>query len=351
MRIALISTPFVAVPPPRYGGTELIVYHLARELAERGHEVLLYATADSAVPGVEVRALCKEAVWPPEPWLELDHATFAMRDLVTEPVDIIHAHVAPALSFVDFVDAPVVYTLHHVRDEPLQSYYAHRQSKRLRMVAISERQRDLFAPEVPATVVHHGLDPRAYALGPGGSYAAFLGRFALEKGVHLALDAAYRSGVPIRLAGQPHWKDRAYYEAELASRLERPGVSWLGEADHQTKCALLGGARATLVPIDWEEPFGLVMVESMLCGAPVLAFPRGAAPEIIDDGVTGWLCSDIDEMAWRLRQLSVRPFDRRACRARAAARFNVARMVDRYIDLYASAIDHPVLTAVSAELA
>jgi glycosyltransferase involved in cell wall biosynthesis len=354
VRIALISTPFVAVPPPKYGGTELIVYHLARELVARGHDVILFATGDSQLPGAELRALYPTAIWPPETWHELDHATFAVEDIVKNGgVDVIHTHIAPTVALAGFIDVPVVYTLHHVRDDVLQRFYGHRGSHRVRFVAISERQRELFLPEVDADVVHHGLDFGVYRLGPGGEHAAFLGRFAPEKGVHFALDAAHRAGVPLRLAGQPHWKDRRYFEAELRPRLERPGVSWDGEASHGPKCALLGGACATLFPIDWEEPFGLVMIESMLCGTPVLAFRRGSAPEVVDEGVTGWICADVDEMAWRLRRLARdrRSFDRRRCRERAAERFSVEHMTARYLEVYAAAIDHPLLAAMPAESA
>jgi len=352
VRFALISTPFVAVPPPKYGGTELIVFHLARELAHRGHDVVLFATGDSAVPGVEMRALYPEGIWPPNPWYELDHAAFALRDIVRRgDVDVVHCHVAPGLALAGFVETPLVYTVHHVRDDTLQPLYAHSRSPRVRMVAISERQRELLKPEIDADVVYHGLDVRAYRVGRGGNCAAFLGRFAAEKGVHLALDAAHQAGVPLQLAGAPHWKDEGYHEREVRWRLERPGVRWVGEAGHDRKCALLGGACATLFPIEWEEPFGLVMIESMLCGTPVLSFARGSAPELVDPGVTGWLVADVDEMAWRLRRLATgeQRFDRLACRARAEHRFSVARMVDRYLEVYAAAMDRAALAALPDE--
>jgi glycosyltransferase involved in cell wall biosynthesis len=352
VRIALISTPFVAVPPPSYGGTELIVFHLARALAERGHQVILYATGDSRVPGVTIRAPRAAAAWPPDPWLELDQAGYAVRDLLGRaPVDIIHAHMAPVLAFAPLLDVPVVYTIHHVRDEELQRYYESNGHRNVRFVAISDRQRDLMAPEVEATVVHHGLETDSYPLGDGGRAAAFLGRFAIEKGPATALEVAHAAGVPLRLAGKPHWKDEAYHRAEVSPRLARPGVVWQGEADHQAKCALLGGSLATLFPIDWEEPFGLVMIESMLCGTPVLAFARGAAPELVEDGVTGWLCRDEADMAARLRALhsGALPFDRSACRARAADRFCVTRMAERYLEVYAEALGRPSFAPVPAE--
>lgn len=348
VRIALISTPFVPVPPPSYGGTELIVAHLARELIGRGHEVVLYATGDSHVPDADIRSLYPEAIWPPDPWRELDHAAFAIRDIQDERFDVVHAHIAPVLAFAPLVPAPIVYTLHHARDENLHRYYGHNSHANVRFVAISERQRKLFAPEVPADVIHHGLEVSSYQVGPAGGYAAFLGRFAVEKGPAPALDAAQRAGVPLRLAGKPHWKDMAYFEAEVEPRLARCDVLWLGEVAHEAKCKLLGGACATLFPIDWEEPFGLVMIESMLCGAPVLAFARGSAPELIDEGVTGWLCRDAEDMAERLRALCRGdiPFDRERCRARAVERFSIARMADRYLEVYARMAARPALASV-----
>src|SRR5262249_29890735 len=161
-------------------------------------------------------------------------------------------------------------------------------------------------------------------------YAAFLARFAVEKGPAVAIEVALRAGVPIRLGGEPHWKDMGYFHSDIEPRLSSPGVTWLGELAHGPKCLLLGGAVATLCPINWEEPFGLVIIESMLCGTPVLAFARGSAPELIDDGVTGWVCGDAAEMAARLAALhrSPRTFDRAACRALAVERFSVGRMTE-----------------------
>jgi glycosyltransferase involved in cell wall biosynthesis len=350
VRIALISTPFVPVPPPSYGGTELIVAHLARELTARGHEVVLYTTGDSTIPGVEIRSLYGEAVWPPDPYHELDHTAFAVRDIQAERFDIVHAHAAPILAFAPLIRAQVVYTLHHVREEALQTFYANNAHANVRFVAISERQRQLFLPEVHAEVIHHGLDGAGYRIGAGGNYAAFLGRFAREKGPATALDVAQMAGVPIQLAGKPHWKDMPYFEAEVEPRLTRRDVTWLGELSLKPKSKLLGGACATLFPIDWEEPFGLVMIESMLCGTPVLAFPRGSAPELIDEGVTGWLCRDADEMAARLRALCRGEigFDRDACRARAAERFSIARMTESYLAVYGHMTERTILASVPA---
>src|SRR5262249_55590363 len=146
-------------------------------------------------------------------------------------------------------DVPLVYTVHHVRDDVLQPLYVHTRSQHIHLAAISARQRELL--ELPAEVVHHGLDETAYPCGPGGEHAAFIRRFAAGKGVHAAVDAAHEAAVPLVLGGKPHWKDHDYFKSQVEKRLGRPGVRWVGEVGHERKCAVLGAACATLVPIQW----------------------------------------------------------------------------------------------------
>jgi glycosyltransferase involved in cell wall biosynthesis len=187
-------------------------------------------------------------------------------------------------------------------------------------------------------VVHHGLATRLYRPGAGdGGYVAFLGRLSREKGAHIAIDVAADLGLPLRIGG-PYWpgipEQDEYFHEHIRPRLERAGrdLEWLGELGHDAKMRLLGGASATLMPIEWEEPFGLVMIESMLAGTPVVAFARGAAPEIVDDGVTGFLVKDAAEMRARLPE--AQRLDRRACRARALERWSAERMTRDYEDVY-----------------
>jgi glycosyltransferase involved in cell wall biosynthesis len=335
VHIALVSTPFVAVPPPRYGGTELVVADLALGLRAAGHEVTLFATGDSELPGCRIEALEPTPVWPPEPFAELSHAAWAIGRIIlrAEEYDVIHAHVPSALAMAEFVGLPMVYTLHHEYDEALLRYYERRRGL-FTPIAISRRQSQFLLGCDDCEVVHHGLDVSRYPFGAGGDDVAFLGRLAAEKGPHLAIDAARLAGRRIRLGGKPHWNDHEYCEQEIERRAAvGEDVELLGELGHDAKCELLSSSAATLCPLQWEEPFGLVMIESMLCGTPVVAFARGAAPELIDPGVTGFLARDPHDMARLLRE-EIPRFDRRACRARATLRFNRERMVRDYLTIY-----------------
>ena len=332
VRIALVSTPFVAVPPHGYGGTELVVHELARGLTAAGHQVTLFATGDSRGP--DVRFVYPRPVWPPDGQAELRHCTTAARDIARESFDVVHAHAPAMLPLAGSLGAPLVYTLHHAHDEHLtRAYLAHPE---VGYVAISARQAQL-EPELACHVVHHGLDTSRYPAGRGTrDDAVFLGRLVPCKGPDLAVAAARRAGLPIRLAGDVHAPDTTpAWQATLAAALARPGVVRLGSVSGDRKLELLGGARALLMPLRWEEPFGLVMIEAMLCGTPVIAFPRGAAPEIVEEGWTGYLVGDEEEMAAVLAGLG--RFDRDACRRRAQARFSARRMVRDYERLYLAA--------------
>jgi glycosyltransferase involved in cell wall biosynthesis len=338
VRIAMISTPFVPVPPPRYGGTELVVSGLCRGLAMRGHQVTLFSCggARATHERIELRALYDRAQWPPDTRVELDHASWAIASMLGDErgFDLVHAHLPSALALAPLTDVPMVYTMHHERAPELAPMYR-RLERHARFVAISARQRELTGVG-DARVIHHGIEAEHYPTGDGaGGYAAFLGRFSPEKGAHVAIDAARAAGVPLRLAGRPHWHDDEYFRSEVQPRLDA-GARTVGEVGGLAKARFLGRALALLFPIAWEEPFGLVMIEAMACGTPVLAFARGSVPEVIDDGVTGFVCDDGHALAGRLAQLARGGFDRRRCRARALERFAAARMVDEHLALYRS---------------
>jgi glycosyltransferase involved in cell wall biosynthesis len=336
VRIAIVSTPFVAVPPPAYGGTELVVHALAAALARAGHDVSVFATGDSRAPGL--RALFQTPAWPPDPYAELLHAHFAADVICRERFDVVHAHVPAFLSFAGEVPAPVVYTLHHPATLALSRFYARLPG--VRHVAISGRQAELADPP-PHDVVHHGLDPDLYPLaGPGGDLAFFLGRLSWCKGPELAIEAAARAELPIAVAGRVHEEDPCpdrWQDEVLTPALARPHVRWIREAGLGDKRRLFARARALVAPLRWEEPFGLVMIEALLAGCPVIAYPRGAAPEIVEDGRTGFLVRGVREMATALRRASA--LDRRSIQARARARFSADRMANDYLRVYRAALD------------
>jgi glycosyltransferase involved in cell wall biosynthesis len=329
--VAVVSTAAVAVPPAAYGGTEQVVYDLTAGLVQAGHEVTLFATGDSRTPAT-LRALYPRAVWPVDPMTEVNHAAWACAEIACGRWDVVHAHQPVAVPLSRLLPAPLVYTIHHDRQERYSTLY--RAHPEVQYVAISARQRDLETPLPHVSVIHHGIDPARFPfVARPAEYVAFIGRFAPVKAPHLAIEAARRAGVPIRLAGRPHaGEGESYHGTEILPRLRPPDVEWVGEVGGADKAAFLGKARAMLLPLCWEEPFGLVTVEAMLCGTPVIAFRRGAACEIVDDGVTGFLVRDTDEMAEAIAPAVA--LDRARCRARALARFGAERMVADYLGLY-----------------
>lgn len=334
VRIALVSTPFVRVPPPAYGGTELVVHFLARALGRMAHEVTLFATGDSRAP--RVRAFFDRPVWPPDPYAELLHCRAAAREIGGGRFDVVHAHSAAMLAFADELDAPLVYTVHHHHDPSLSRYYAAIPASVWR-VAISARQAALASPPVQA-IIHHGLEPAMYPdCGAGGDLAFFLGRLSWVKGPEVAIDAARRAGLRIAVAGEVHPDDAppGWCEEVLAPALRAPNVIRVGRADLAEKRRLFARARALLAPIRWEEPFGLVMIEALLAGCPVIAHARGAAPEIVEDGEDGFLVRGTEEMAEALGRAAA--LDRGAIQARARARFGADRMAAEYVAVYRAA--------------
>ncbi|HET9595290.1 MAG TPA: glycosyltransferase family 4 protein [Anaeromyxobacteraceae bacterium] len=347
MRIALVSTPFAAVPPRGYGGTELVVAQLERGLAAAGHQVTLFATGDSG--GADVRWVYERPVWPIDARAELVHCRAAAHAIARGRFDVVHAHAPQLLRWERLLGAPLVHTLHHARDERLLTLY--RDHPGVRYVAISRRQAQLV-PELSCSVIHHGLDPGSFPAGAGeGGFALFLGRLSHSKGLDLAVRAAAEAGLELVVAGAVHGEpdDPPTWREQVAEMLSRPGVRAVGPVAGRVKRELLGGARALLMPIRWEEPFGLVMIEAMLSGTPVVATRRGAAPEVVEDGSTGFLVEGEDELGPALRRTAA--IDRAACRRRARERFGAARMVDDHLRLYRAVAAARALAAAGAPAA
>lgn len=332
MRIAVIAPPWAPIPPKLYGGIELIVDEQARGFQEAGHEVVLFATGDSTslVPTKWVLEQAQgHRIGSCVP--ELRHVMHAYE--AVQGFDIVHDHTVLGPAYSErFPDLKVVTTIHGPFNEELTDIYR-RVAPRVPIIAISHNQRS-HAPDIPiARVIHHGLNADSFPVGRGdGGYFLYLGRMAPEKGAHRAVEAAWKAGAPLLLAA----KMREPWELEYFETYVKPylnsDIQYLGEVPHDQKLRLLGGARALLNPIKWPEPFGLVMVESLACGTPVLSFPEGAAPEIIEDGKTGFLCQDVADMAGRIELVD--QIDRATCRAAVENYFGTGRMVAEHLDLF-----------------
>ena len=330
MRIALVSPPFISVPPSDYGGTELVVGELARSLTNRGHETVVYATGDSDLGEIEIRSYFPTGQWPPDTDADATHAAWCLRDIArdAEGFDVVHVHSVAAVGLSRLCPYPMVATLHHDRTDELTRLY--RENPRVRRVAISSSQARKECPGI-AAIVHHGLDPARFPAMPDQGYLLHIGRYAPEKGTHLAIEIAARAGVPLVLAGQSHEHD--YYRERVQPLVQRHGVLEVGPVGGARKVLLMARARALLFPIQWDEPFGLVMIESLLCGVPVLALRRGSVPEVIEDGITGLIADDPIELVAGAR-IAETFFDRERIREIARKRWNADRMAEHYLQIY-----------------
>jgi glycosyltransferase involved in cell wall biosynthesis len=336
VRIAEVAPLYESVPPKLYGGTERVVSYLTEELVRQGHEVTLFASGDS-VTSAQLIAPCHTA-------LRLDPAApdpTATHILMLEQVfrrassfDIIHFHI-DTLHFplARRHDIPSLTTLHGRLDLPgLSALY--REYDDIALISISDSQRTPMAWASWLATVHHGLpvDLHSWEEKPG-RYLAFLGRISPEKRVDRAIEIARRVGIPLRIAAKVDRADREYHETVIKPLLDDPLVEFIGEVGEMDKCALLSDAIAMLFPIDWPEPFGLAMIEALACGTPVIAWNCGSVPEVIDEGVTGYIVDDIDE-AVRCVELA-RSLSRRRCRQVFEQRFSAERMARDYLKAYA----------------
>ncbi|HVB07253.1 MAG TPA: glycosyltransferase family 4 protein [Acidimicrobiales bacterium] len=319
------------VPPLAYGGTETVIDVLARGLQRAGHEVLLFASGDSTsevprasvipvAPGIDAGSA-----------LEVEHVTHAYAALAG--MDVVHDHstLGPLLHGVRGAP-PTVTTNHNPFVEPFLSVYRLLQGT-VPVIAISEHHRRSAAPLEIAAVIHHGLFPEEFPVGDGdGGYALFLGRMTPDKGAHRALELAHRAGIRLLLAGKQHTDLERRYFAESVVPLLDSERRYLGEVNQEDKLELLTGARCLLNPIAWPEPFGMVMIEALACGTPVITTGHGASAEIVDDGTTGFVVDDADGLLKALRK--VEAIDRGACRAAVEGHFSAERMVAEHVALY-----------------
>jgi glycosyltransferase involved in cell wall biosynthesis len=333
VKIALIAPPFISVPPKKYGGTELFVAHLAEGLVDRGHEVIVYANGESTVR-CELRWLFPRAQWPLQSVNDgtlrnLHHSAWALKDADDAHVEVVHLNDASAVPLTRFLRTPAVHTLHHPHEAELSEIYmAHPQ---VFYIAISDRQRQRERMRHMRTI-HHGIRLSDYRYSEDKhGYLSFLGRIAPIKGVHTAIAVARRAGIPLKIAGEIQPQFKPYWESAVLPHVDGRLVEYVGEATPDIKNDLLAHSNALLFPIEWEEPFGLVMLEAMACGTPVIALPGGAVREVVQNGVSGWICRDVDELAARAVNPAVAP---RSCRAYVERHFSVERMVECYERVY-----------------
>jgi glycosyltransferase involved in cell wall biosynthesis len=335
MRIAQIAPLAEAVPPKQYGGTERVVSYLTEELVRQGHDVTLFASGDSRT-NAKLVSCCTTAlrldpsVNDPVPY------TLMMLDRLrgcADEFDILHFH-TELEHFPLFQDiaARTVTTLHGRLDANELNPFYDRFSD-FPLVSISNDQRHPMPSANWAGTVYHGLplERLKFSPHPEGGYLAFLGRIAPEKGPDHAIEIARRSGVPLRIAAKIDDQDRAYFEEHIRPRLDDPLIEFVDEIGEAAKGEFLGQARALLFPIDWPEPFGLVMIEALACGTPVIAYPEGAVPEIIDES-TGFVVNDMDEAVRAVSRLT--ELDRSAIRNRFEERFSAQRMARDYVEIY-----------------
>jgi glycosyltransferase involved in cell wall biosynthesis len=336
MRVAMLAPPWIPVPAPAYGGIEEVVRLLCDGLVARGHEVTLFAPPHSA-SAAEVRVVLEEP-HPDEIQLarvEADHVSRVFADIDGDGgYDVVHDHTGHvALSMADRLAVPMVHTLHGPFDEDACRFYRVHGRKAL-LVALSAYQRDQAPDEAGEVVVVP--NPIAVDEWPFGAqkddFVLWMGRMSPDKGPHRAIDAARRAGVPLVLAGPVQPGQELFFAEEVEPHVDGSPISYIGEADGATKRDLYVRARGFLMPIRWPEPFGLVMVEAMACGTPVIAFPEGSAPEIVVDGRTGFVVADEAGMAGAIGRLD--EIDPAECRALTEERFGVDAVVERYEAVY-----------------
>jgi glycosyltransferase involved in cell wall biosynthesis len=343
MRIALIAPPFIAIPPKNYGGTELFIAGLAKGLKQNGIEVILYSNGESTL-SVETRWVYEKEDWPISTHVEknlktLAHCARAIENAAGD-ADLIHVNSAPAVSFSRFIDVPMVHTVHHGYEEDLTAHYS--MFPEVSYVTISDFQRQKL-PMPRMSTIRHGIDPGMYSMREEKQdYLVFLGRVAPPKGVHLAIEVAKKSGIPLKIAGEIQPTNQEYWESQIKPHVDGEFIEYIGQVNLTEKNELLGAARAMVFPIQWDEPFGLVLIEAMACGTPVLATPRGSVGEIVKDGTSGYVCSTVNDFVKRVIDMKI---PAATVRTYMEEFFSVERMTRDYINLYSEILRDGVAEA------
>ncbi|WP_309728854.1 glycosyltransferase family 4 protein [Chamaesiphon sp. OTE_75_metabat_556] len=336
MKIAQIAPLWERVPPPTYGGIELIVGLLTDELVARGHEVTLFASGDSItsakLESIHPQALRLDAsIKEPSIYEMLQLANVYER---SGEFDLIHSHMGcVALPYSKLTQTPTVHTLHGIFTPDNEKMFAHAKSQPY--VSISNAQREARLGLNHIATVYNSINVSAHQFFPVAdepAYMAFLGRISPEKGPHLAIEIAKATGIPLKMAGKVDPFDVQYFEEQIKPQIDGELIQFLGEADHLMKNDLMGRAFVTLFPITWREPFGLVMIESMAAGTPVIAMNLGSVPEVVADGVSGYICNTVAECIEAVAKVPA--LSRAACREYVARRFGVEQMAAGYEAVY-----------------
>jgi len=335
VRIAQVAPLYESVPPKLYGGTERVVSYITEALVGLGHEVTLYASGDS-ITAARLRAGCSQALRLDKRSVDpiADHICMAEQVLKeANEFDIIHSHMDYlAFPTLRWMHTPHVTTLHGRLDIPnLRNLY--REFCDMPLISISNDQRRPLPWANWQATVYHGLPEDLYAFHErGGEYLAFLGRISPEKRVDRAIRIARRAGLPLKIAAKVDKADQEYFDAKIKPLLSEKGVEYVGEIGEGDKNEFLGNAMALLFPIDWPEPFGLVMIEALACGTPVIAYARGSVTEIIEHGVTGFVVNNVQEGCRALGKIP--QISRKRCREVFEQRFSVKRMAHDYVAVY-----------------
>ena len=356
LKIAQVAPLIESVPPRLYGGTERVVWYLSEELVRMGHDVTLFASGDSTT-SAKLVPCCERALrLDPRVVDAIPHYMVMLNRLYRRmgEFDIIHFHIDSLQYplFQEFADRTLT-TLHGRQDlfdlGPLYGEFPHAP-----LVSISNDQRKPLGALNWRGTVYHGQPADLYVFDgtPSDDYLAFVGRICPEKRPDRAIEIAHRAGVPLKIAAKIDAFDRAYFESEIKPLFDDPMIEYIGEIGDAEKSEFLGNAKALLFPIDWPEPFGLVMIEAMACGTPVIAFPCGSVPEVIDHGVTGFLVESVDEAVDAVARLDT--LDRRDIRNRFETRFSVGRMAQDYVAIYQDLLSWrnvPLQSALSGDSA
>jgi glycosyltransferase involved in cell wall biosynthesis len=344
MRIGIIGPISWRIPPRHYGGWELVAANLTEGLARRGHDVTLFATADSETRA-ELVSICPSPLSesPSLPTRAYESLHLANAFEHAAEFDIIHNNAGCyALCYSQMIATPLVTTLHGSGAEA-DSRLIYQRYRDSFYVSISDRERQLCPELNYVATVYNGIDVSRFSFREEpGDYLLFLGRLSPAKGVHMAMEVAERSGRPLVLAGIIAPEDQAYYRREIEPRIDGVRIRYVGPADHQRKNELMGRAFAFLHLVTYEEAFGLTIVEAMSCGTPVIAVRKGSVPEVVADGQTGFIVDDVDQASQAAARIGA--ISRRDCRSRAENHFDVERMVDGYLKVY-----HKVLSATLPE--